>query len=214
MKLHLIRHGRTQWNHEERIQGSINQPLDDVGRQQIHDLAIRLKDVRFDKIYSSPLDRARESALILSQYFQMDVAMDAALREASFGAAEGLKKADYHQLYAEKIVKTQMLPFHERIRAKIIPDGESQAEVATRIIQFLENLAPEWMGKQLLVVCHGAAICSTLVTLFELDTRLSIENAGYVVLEYSEGRFTLQETFGLFEKQGASSDPRFWNNLI
>lgn len=200
MRLYLTRHGRTQWNKEFRLQGSINEPLDETGRLQAHELAVRLKDHCFDRIYSSPLDRASETAFILNKYLQTTIVLEAALREASYGSAEGLTREEYHQQYAEQIRHVRGLPLPERIHSRVVPDGESTAEVAGRVLPFLTGLAQEWLGKSLLVVCHGGVIRAVLVALFEWDDRkISIENAGYVVLEYQEGKFTLQETHGLAE---------------
>ena len=202
MRLYLTRHGRTQWNKELRLQGSINEPLDQTGRLQAHELALHFKDLPFEQIYSSPLDRAKETASILNKYMQTTIVLEAALREASYGAAEGLTREEYHQQYADRISHVRGLPFPERIRSRVVPDGESTAEVAGRVLPFLTSLAQEWMGKNLLLVCHGGVIRAVLVSLFEWDDRkISIDNTGYVVLEYhQEGRFMLKETHRFAEE--------------
>ena len=67
MKLYLVRHGQTDWNNERRMQGHKNIPMNEVGIQQINDLADRIKkeDIRFDRLICSPLDRAKKSAEII-----------------------------------------------------------------------------------------------------------------------------------------------------
>ena len=63
-RLHLIRHGETEWNSQHRAQSYTDIPLSDVGRQQAQCTAERLKDVDFDIAYASDLSRAKELSLI------------------------------------------------------------------------------------------------------------------------------------------------------
>ena len=66
MRLYLVRHGETVWNFENRIQGASDVPLNEKGREQAQDLANKLQEIKFFKIFSSPLVRALETAKILS----------------------------------------------------------------------------------------------------------------------------------------------------
>jgi broad specificity phosphatase PhoE len=197
MRIYLVRHGRTAWNREKRLQGSIDQPLDEEGESQAHQLGIRLKEVDFEKIYSSPLSRAHRTACILNQYMQKEVSVEPALREGSYGSAEGLTQSEYHQIFASQLAEAKSLPLNQRARHRTIPGSETMAEVANRALPFLMNLAQTQKGKNLLIVSHGGVIRSLLVTLFEMDdTGFSIENTGYVVLEFKDACFTMKETSG------------------
>jgi probable phosphoglycerate mutase len=64
MLFYLVRHGQTDWNNEKRMQGHMNISMNDVGIQQIKDLADQMvrDKVRFDRLIASPLDRAKQSA--------------------------------------------------------------------------------------------------------------------------------------------------------
>ncbi len=62
MEIWLIRHGTTKPNLEGRIQGQRDYPLSKQGKREIGKLALRLKDIKIDAFYSSPLSRARETA--------------------------------------------------------------------------------------------------------------------------------------------------------
>ena len=68
MIIYLVRHGQTDWNNERRMQGHKNIPMNKVGIQQINDLADKIVEagLRFDRLISSPLDRARKSAEIIA----------------------------------------------------------------------------------------------------------------------------------------------------
>ena len=83
-QLYLIRHGRTAWNNEDRLQGWADEPLDAVGQTQARALAAALHAVHFDAIYSSPLDRAMQTAGALAGPHGLEVVPDDRLLEWSF----------------------------------------------------------------------------------------------------------------------------------
>ena len=87
---YLVRHGETDWNLTERIQGQVDVPLNATGRRQVSHLAKRLTDLPLDAIYSSDLARTHETARIIAADRDIAIATDPDLREFSFGEWEGL----------------------------------------------------------------------------------------------------------------------------
>ncbi|MFZ0323776.1 MAG: histidine phosphatase family protein [Actinomycetes bacterium] len=85
----LWRHGRTQWNDENRFQGHLDIPLDDVGRRQAELSADVLSTLHPDAVVSSDLQRARETAEALARRTGLVVAVDPALRETDGGTWQG-----------------------------------------------------------------------------------------------------------------------------
>jgi broad specificity phosphatase PhoE len=67
VKVILIRHGETDWNREQIFRGRIDVALNEVGLAQAGAVKESLKDVKIDRIYSSPLSRAFETASVLSE---------------------------------------------------------------------------------------------------------------------------------------------------
>ena len=200
-RIYLVRHGQTQWNLEQRFQGLIDVPLDQDGKNQAHQLACELKDISFDKIYASPLLRAKETATILNQYLNKEIHFEPNLREGAFGKAEGMTRAEYLQYYSVQHAQVHAMPFLERIQSTVVPGSESIAEIADRVISFLNTLVQQHVGETLLVVSHGFVIRSVLASLCEMDDReISIENTGYIVLEHQGGKFELKHQKGLIKK--------------
>ncbi len=90
MKLYLLRHGTTDWNLAHKLQGATDIPLNDIGRELARKTAQNLADVKFDVIYTSPLQRAYETAQILRLDRDIPVIVDKRLTEFSFGIDEGV----------------------------------------------------------------------------------------------------------------------------
>src|SRR5512133_1433936 len=89
-ELLLVRHGETNWNRERRFQGHADPPLNDAGREQARELAETLAGEGIDAIYTSDLQRARETAEILAARFGSEVVALRELREIDVGDWQGL----------------------------------------------------------------------------------------------------------------------------
>ena len=85
----LWRHGQTVWNAENRFQGQIDVPLDEVGVQQAGRAARLLAALSPDLIVSSDLRRAVDTAAVLADILGQSVLVDAGLRETYAGEWEG-----------------------------------------------------------------------------------------------------------------------------
>ncbi len=84
---YIVRHGQTDWNVQKKIQGHADIPLNDTGRAQAAELSETLGPIAFDYCFSSDLQRAAETALILNRNSSIQV--DQRLRERNFGPWEG-----------------------------------------------------------------------------------------------------------------------------
>ena len=88
-RIFLIRHGETEWNALGKLQGTSNVQLSTVGIHQARLLAAHAPFNTADAIYSSDLIRARSTAEILAQHFNLKVRIMLELRETNFGDWEG-----------------------------------------------------------------------------------------------------------------------------
>jgi broad specificity phosphatase PhoE len=87
--IYLVRHGRTDWNEKGLIQGHTNIALNQEGKIQAENLARELKHIKFDKVFSSDLARAKQTAEIIALEHKLSVETSKALRERNFGKYEG-----------------------------------------------------------------------------------------------------------------------------
>lgn len=73
MKIFLARYGQTDWNAESRVQGRTDMPLNEVGRAQAEKLREKIKNLEFDAVYSSPLQRTATGHLSNAEITSYDI---------------------------------------------------------------------------------------------------------------------------------------------
>jgi alpha-ribazole phosphatase len=159
VKLTLIRHGATIWNALRRFQGQTDVPLSEEGRAQAAAIAAALRSESFDRIYSSDLSRALETACILAASRNTEVVADRRLREFDFGRWEGLT---WEQIAAID----PRLGGQPPTRAKLYdPDGgESFAQVCARVRAFLDDVARQPFDS-IAIVTHAGPLHAALSVL-------------------------------------------------
>ncbi|MGC1334408.1 MAG: histidine phosphatase family protein [Candidatus Cybelea sp.] len=152
MKLTLIRHGPTEWNALRRFQGRTDTPLSVRGRATARAIAETLHAERFDRIYSSDLKRAAQTARILGESRGAEVAVDQRLREFDFGRWEGLT-------WDEIIAANPHLAGLGSSAANLYaPEGgESFAQVSARVASFLDDLTQQNL-RAAAVVTHAGVL--------------------------------------------------------
>lgn len=146
----LVRHGETPWNREHRLQGRQDIPLNEAGREQALQLAKALATNTWDLLASSPLLRAWETATIIATQLGLPQPLAVPeLVERDYGAASGMTKAEAA----------------ERFPDGAYPGAEIRADVQTRCLPMLDQLADKAPGGSVLVVTHGSVIKSLLLAI-------------------------------------------------
>ncbi len=150
--LYLIRHARSTWNAEGRMQGQADPPLDEVGRAQAQALAEHLKDESFHAVYSSPLARARETAeiLIASHAVQPPLIYDDRLMERHLGEWTGLTGDEARDRFPEN--------GGDDWRVNGPPAGESQAVLLGRAAEVMGSILAAHLDQAVAVVSHGGTL--------------------------------------------------------
>ncbi len=143
LKILYTRHGTTEWNEKNLIQGQIEIPLNEKGREDARRLGEQLKDTKIDLIYSSPLGRAYETACIIRGDRKIDIIKDDRLKEQFYGKMEGAPRVGeaYHN---------QRASFFKRY-----PGGEGYLDVCQRVFNFFDDLKEKYDNMTILVVAHG-----------------------------------------------------------
>lgn len=153
MKLYLVRHGETDWNGANMMQGRKGAGLNEAGVEQVKALAeeIRSRKLEFDACFASPLKRAVESAEILVGG-KCEILYDDRLIERSFGEFEGRSRDEYWNGIGE----------NDAFDRKLNYSGfgiEPIKDVLSRARSFLDEIKSEYAGdKKVLVVAHGVLL--------------------------------------------------------
>ena len=153
-QLYLIRHGRTAWNDEGRLQGWSDEPLDAQGRAQAAALADWLRPVAFDAIYSSPLRRALDTAQAVADPHTLPVQLDDRLRERNVG--------DWAGLTLDQARATAPERFAGDWRQAGAPGGEAQSALTARVAAALDDILAAHPAGTVAVVSHGGALSAAL----------------------------------------------------
>lgn len=151
----VVRHGETEWNVASRIQGHSDSALTARGLRQADLLAARLARESFDRLVTSDLGRAFETARRVSGSTGHALQVDARLRERCFGRGEGLTYGELDHEYPESFSKVR-----ETDPDYAIPGGESRRAFHERVCGAFEALAAEHPGERIAVVTHGGVIAS------------------------------------------------------
>lgn len=183
----LMRHGRTEWNVDNRWQGQAPIPLDIIGRTQAHLAGQHLASAALDRIFTSDLIRAVQTAQLVGDYVQVPITPDARLREIHVGTWQGLTSEEVQLWDAERYAVVKADPINTRR-----PQGESWADVAERVRTALEEYVAQYTGQGLLVVTHGGVIRIILKTLgVSIDTNFTNENAALTELHHEAEKWSL-----------------------
>ena len=156
MKVYFIRHGQSLGNAEFRFLGHTDLDLTELGYAQAEATSDYLSDVRFDAIYSSDLLRAYNTAVPNAKKRNLSVIPREGLREVFCGDWEGMICADIEAKYGS--LYTFEWPMRYGLFA--FPGGESTVAAGDRFYKEVLSICKENIGKNLLVVAHGAVIRS------------------------------------------------------
>jgi probable phosphoglycerate mutase len=155
----LLRHGKTVWNQEKRIQGSGNSPLtpDGIAACKAWAEFFLSPPPTWDRLIVSPLQRAIDSAEIINEWLHLPMQIEDELREQNWGSWEGLTIDEIKSADPEELEKRIQNGWNFNP-----PEGESRQEVLQRTRGCLEKCAKKYLGQHLLVITHLGVIKTLL----------------------------------------------------
>ena len=181
----FIRHGETEWNSQQRMQGHSNSDLSSVGQAQIQALGQWMKNVPFDHIYSSDSLRAKQTAEAITQFSGHELKIDLRLREKNLGVFEGLTSEEARERHPEvfRLFKTAGSKY-------VIDEGESTQQLQDRALEIVDEIRIKHPEERVLLVTHGGFIRvvmkHSLGLSLETPTRFLIRNTGVFRLVWED----------------------------
>ncbi len=183
-RIFLIRHGETNWNKEGRFQGQIDIPLNNNGKDQARKTCEYLKDINFNKAFSSSMNRPYETAqIILQNKKELKIIKIESLAEISHGLWEGKLEVEINKEWPNLLKN-----WHDKPAEVIMPEGESIKEVSERSVKAFEKICLSQKDNDLtLLVAHDAVnktlICNILSIDFSNIWMIKQGNGGITVID-------------------------------
>lgn len=144
MKLYVVRHGQTDWNLEHRVQGITDIPLNEKGREDAKELVPLVKKLNIDVVIASPLDRARETAKIITDG-AYPINVDDRIKERDWGLNEGASLDDVDKWDCWDVILNTRVQNIEAIQ-----------DFMDRVSSFIEDIKVKYKDKNVLIVTHSA----------------------------------------------------------
>lgn len=183
---YIIRHGETDWNKLQKIQGHTDIPLNDLGISQAQRLAKRLSSYTLHHICSSDLMRAKQTAEEIAKYHpEGSIAHFHEFRERNYGQWEGHDLKKIKELYPEH-QDGQILGGKYGI--------ERLEDMQQRVLQKLTDLAGSHPEKHIAIISHGGLINALLHAISQGEHgtgKTKLANTSYNHISYENGQWSI-----------------------
>jgi len=160
----LVRHGNTPWNKDKIFRGSKDIPLDDLGREEAWAVAEWLKNETIHAAYTSPLSRARDTAIAIARHHGIEVVDSPGLGDLKYGDWEGLPLKEVNVKYADLYRQWETSPHTVRF-----PNGETLEELRTRALAAVEEVVQRHPDQIVLLMAHRAVNKVLIAAFLGLD---------------------------------------------
>ena len=187
----FLRHGQAKNNTERVLAGRTSGvPLTETGKEQAQKAAEFLEHLNVSAIYSSPIERAQNTADIVARHNSLDYAVDERLIELEMGNFTGMRYDDIFSSHGNVFLK-----FYQN-NPEIANQGiETFSQVKNRITDIVNHVLREHPGENVVLVTHMDPIKAMLSTVIDLSPKILFEmiiaNASLNIFREAGGKFSL-----------------------
>jgi len=203
MKMVLIRHGESVDDILDCYGGAADYPLSDSGKQTAEEVAHSLREVSVDKIYSSPLKRAVQTAEAIDTMKKCGITIILGLKERnSYGVLSGCNKDECKKIFGYLLSELKGKPgdyYSDELVLGAEPRVEFDQRVREALIAVAAN-AKENGYQNVAVVTHGNVTRSIYQNILNFEKKIDLDLLAKTVIEYENGEFTLISKEGVYEK--------------
>ncbi|MFT6303624.1 MAG: putative phosphoglycerate mutase [Pseudomonadales bacterium] len=195
MRLHIVRHGQTDWNALRRIQGQLDSQLNDAGKQQAHERGADFIDMNLTAVYSSSSLRTRQTTALILGTRKDSVIYRDDLREVNLGVWQGLYWADVKEQYPD------LVELHEKGSPLFEVEGaENTSEFQDRGVTAIESIIAAHDDSKttdnILIVSHGDIMKTILayylkISLIDLHTLPPLPNCAHCIIDVGSDQRTV-----------------------
>ena len=160
----LTSNGNTPWDKDKIFQGSKDIPLDDLGREEAWAVGKWLKDENIHAVYTSPLSRARDTAIAIARHHNLEVLDLPGLADLSYGDWDGIPWKEVKVKYADLYHQWETAPHTVRF-----PNGEPLEVLRTRALAAVEEVVQRHPDRTVLLMAHRAVNRVLIAAFIGLD---------------------------------------------
>nr|WP_295972836.1 histidine phosphatase family protein [uncultured Bacillus sp.] len=186
--LYIVRHGETEWNAAERIQGRLDSRLTENGRSCARLLGEKIKDIDFTRIIASPSHRTMETAELLRGERSIPIIQDERIMEMGMGPWQGMTKGEIRMQYPNEYDW-----FMTRPELYQIAGAETFFDMRKRADDFLSDMTNGTLDGNILIVSHGLLIKSLFTIFKEIDVKdiwkePTVEGTSLSIVKIDQGK--------------------------
>ena len=149
MNIYIVRHGATEWNEKDLVQGNIDLSLSEKGHKEVEITADFIKNLKFDMVFTSGMRRAKETGEIIAKKKGLDELVSIKeLDELDCGDWEGLSMDEIRTERKDEYINLLESPDYK------IPGGESFHDVVSRFEKGWKKLMEIAKGRDILFISH------------------------------------------------------------
>lgn len=191
-QIFLVRHGQTEWNQQNRLQGHKNSPLTENGRKQACMTREALLNQSIDKAYVSPLQRARDTLDIILEGREVKTTITNNLKEINLGPWEGKTRAETKTSHP-----LEYDDFWNRQDQFILEGAETYQQLQLRMAKELDEILANKQEKNILVVSHWIAIKTaiahyTSTPISKLTNMPDLQNGNFLTLKQLDNSLSVE----------------------
>ncbi len=181
--LFFVRHGQTEWNAVQRMQGRSNSPLTSLGLKQADESGALLSQFPIEKLYASPLGRVQQTVSRIREHVPLDAIIDDRLKEWHCGEWSGSLYKELRANWPVEYTEWQADRYYVRP-----PGGENYPDMIIRARSFLDDVLATSYGV-VGVISHGMIGRVMIATLLGLSERgtMALRQANDVVIRVTIG---------------------------
>lgn len=185
MNIYLVRHGETEENKNKIYYGKLDVSLNENGRAQALKASEVLREINFDRVYTSERSRTKETASLILNGKSNTFIIDKRINEMDFGEFEGKDYKEIQRLYPKEYEA-----WNKNWKEVSVPGGESYIEVYKRVEEFMVELLKQ-NNENVLIVTHGGIMrtifCYVLGGNLDNFWRFSSKNCDLSLIKYEYG---------------------------
>lgn len=204
MELYIVRHGETIWNAKKLLQGNTDIELNENGRRLAEITGKALANIKIDKIYSSPLSRAYETAVLIAGDRNIPIIKNDLIRELSFGDWEGQNMSTLLKDDTQKFKHF----FKEPHLYQATTNGETMEELYLRASEFMKTIIEpqENNCERIMIVGHGAINKALMMHIKQHEMKYFWsgglqKNCNVMIVDYSNKHYSIIDETRIFYEE-------------